>query len=387
MIERLIIPLLLIIVLSDLYIDIHYFRRHYHFVWWKRLLWWIPCIVMIGYTCALASIKNFVPSDITWIDIYLFLIGLFYIPKGVFTLCSALGWLVRKFITHTHRNWGHYIGLAIGIIMVCMFFYGLSIGVRQFRVVRQELWFTDLPQEFDGYRIVLFSDAHVGSFDRFRHKLLKRDIDSINSQKADLIVFAGDLQNTQPSDLNGHTDVLSSLTAPDGVVSVLGNHDYSCYTGYSAYAKIRNEQQTIRRELSFGWILLRNQHLVLRRGNDSIVVAGEENGGKPKRDDLKKTLSGISTNAFTILIQHDPTAWDKDILPHSNVRLTLAGHTHGGQISIFGFRPTELIYPEDYGLYEKNGRYLYVSGGIGGVVPFRLGIKPEINVITLHRKQ
>lgn len=268
-----------------------------------------------------------------------------------------------------------------------MFFYGLSIGVRQFRVVRLELWFDDLPQEFDGYRIVLFSDAHVGSFDRFRHKLLKRDIDSINAQKGDLIVFAGDLQNTQPSDLNGHTDVLSSLTAPDGVVSVLGNHDYSRYTGYSAYAKMRNEQQTIRRELSFGWILLRNQHIVLRRGNDSIVVAGEENGGKPKRDDLKKTLSGISSNAFTILIQHDPTVWDKDILPHSNVRLTLAGHTHGGQISFFGFRPTELIYPEDYGLYEKNGRYLYVSGGIGGVVPFRLGIKPEINVITLHRKQ
>lgn len=387
MIERLIIPLLLIIVLSDLYIDIHYFRRHYHFVWWKRLLWWMPCLVMVGYTCALASIRNFVPSDITWIDIYLFLIGLFYIPKGVFTLCSALGWLVRKFITHTHRNWGHYIGLALGIIMVCMFFYGLSIGVRQFQVVRQELWFTDLPKEFDGYRIVLFSDAHVGSFDRFRHKLLKRDIDSINAQKGDLIVFAGDLQNTQPSDLNGHTDVLSSLNAPDGVVSVLGNHDYSRYTGYSAYAKMRNEQQTIRRELSFGWILLRNQHIVLRRGNDSIVVAGEENGGKPKRDDLKKTLSGISPNAFTILIQHDPTAWDKDILPHSNVRLTLAGHTHGGQISFFGFRPTELIYPEDYGLYEKNGRYLYVSGGIGGVVPFRLGIKPEINVITLHRKQ
>lgn len=387
MIERVIIPILLIIVLSDLYIDIHYFRRHYHLVWWKRLLWWLPCMVMVGYTCALASIRNFVPSDITWIDIYLFLIGLFYIPKGVFTFWSSLGWVARKFITHTHRNWGHYLGLVLGAVTVGMFFYGLTVGVRRFRVVRQDLWFSNLPPEFDGYRIVLFSDAHVGSFDRFRHKLLQRDIDSINAQKADLIVFAGDLQNTQPSDIDGHARALSSLSSTDGVVSVLGNHDYSRYTGYSTYARLRNEQLTIERELQMGWILLRNQHKVIRRGADSIVVAGEENGGKPKRDNLKKTLAGVSPFAFTILVQHDPRVWDADILPHSTAELTLSGHTHGGQVSLFGLRPTQLFYREDYGLYEHKGRYLYVSGGIGGVVPFRLGMTPEINVITLHLKQ
>lgn len=386
MIERIVIPLLLAIVLSDLYIDIHYFNRHYRLIWWKRVLWWIPCLFMVIYTCALASIRNFVPSDITWIDVYLFLVGLFYIPKTVFTISSSVGWVVRKFVTHTHHNYGHYIGLALGFIMVCMFIYGLTIGPREFQVVRQDLSFSDLPRSFDGYKIVLFSDAHVGSFDRFRNKLLKRDFDSINAQKPDLVVFAGDLQNTQPSDLYGHKKVLSGIRAKDGVISVLGNHDYSRYTGYSEYAKRRNECRTIAMEHSFGWKLLRNEHIVLRRGADSIIVAGEENGGKPKRDNLQKTLEGIVPGSFIILVQHDPTVWDRDILPHSHVQLTLSGHTHGGQVSLFGLRPTQLVYPEDYGLYSNHSRYLYVSGGIGGVVPFRLNMKPEINIITLHRK-
>ena len=117
MIARIVIPLLLVIVLSDLYIDIHYFYHHYRLRWWKRLLWWMPCLVVVVYTCCLASIDNFIPDNQLWLDVYLFLVGLAFGPKVVFVVCSAVGWCVRKFVTHTHRNWGHYIGLLLGAIL------------------------------------------------------------------------------------------------------------------------------------------------------------------------------------------------------------------------------------------------------------------------------
>ena len=132
-----------------------------------------------------------------------------------------------------------------------------------------------------------------------------------------------------------------------------------------------------------------NEHAVIHRGNDSIVIGGEENEGSrrfPKKSDLSKTLRGVGPRAFLIMLQHDPTAWDDSIRPYSHARLTLCGHTHGGQIDIFGMRPTRLAYKEDTGLYQEKGRYLYVSSGIGALIPFRFGATPDIVVITLHRK-
>lgn len=168
MIARIIIPLILVIVLPDLYIDIHYFRKQYHISRWLRLLWWIPCISMVIYTCALASIQDFAPTDLTWLNTYLFLLGMFVGPKTIFTLTSFLGWIVRKYITHTHHNWGHYIGVALGICAFATYVYGLTAGFSTIKVKHVNLYFRNLPQSFNGYRIFHVSDLHLGTFDGCR---------------------------------------------------------------------------------------------------------------------------------------------------------------------------------------------------------------------------
>uniref|UniRef100_A0AB33JDP2 Metallophosphoesterase n=1 Tax=Prevotella sp. GTC17262 TaxID=3236797 RepID=A0AB33JDP2_9BACT len=387
MIARMYIPILLMIVLSDLYIDIHYLRRKFHLGGGRRLLWWLPCIGMVAYTVGLASVQNFVPDNLMWVEVYLMLLGIFVVPKAVFTICSVIGLGVCH-LTHRRNNWGNIVGLFLSIVLVLMFVYSLTFGVRQLSVKHIDLYVEKLPQAFEGYRIVHFSDAHVGMFEGGKASLLARDIDSIKAQKADLVAFTGDLQNIQPSELRPFIGMLRSIKAPDGVYSVLGNHDYSEYIQADGAVKRANEKELIARQRQCGWRLLLNEHAVVYRGQDSIVIAGTENDGRapfPQHADYIKALYGVGKKAFVVMLQHDPSAWDRHILPLTSARLTLSGHTHAGQVSLLGFRPTRLAYAQDYGLYEQAGRYLYVTAGLGGVVPFRFGASAEIAVITLHR--
>ena len=135
MIARIVVYLILIIVLSDLYIDIHYFRKRYHVSWWLRLLWWLPCIGMVIYTCAMASIQNFAPDNLTWLNTYLFLLGMFVGPKAIFALTSFLGSIVRKYIIRTNRNWGHYIGRTFRLL--CLWSICLWTHIRNIRYTHQ----------------------------------------------------------------------------------------------------------------------------------------------------------------------------------------------------------------------------------------------------------
>lgn len=389
MIARIIFPIILAIVLPEIYFDIYYLRRRYKYGFWRRLLWLLPGILMLVYSIALATIKNFVPDDLKLLNMYLALVGLFVGPKAVFALFSFLGRLWCK-ITHSRHNWGNLIGVFASLFGVYVFVYGYTAGFHKLDVNHVNLEFADLPDAFDGYRIVHFSDAHVGTFTGKRKKILLRAVDSINAQHADAIVFTGDIQNIQPSELYPLQGILSSLKAKDGIYSILGNHDYSTYIKADSTVKVSNEQEIISLERQFGWDLLLNEHRSIHRGKDSLVIAGEENGGvapHPDKADLRKTLSTVSDGAFVVMLQHDPSAWRQSILPESTAQLTLSGHTHGGQLSIFGFRPTMLMMGEDKGLYEQSGRYLYVNAGLGGVVPFRFGMPSEITVITLHKKK
>lgn len=389
MIARIIFLIIVVIVLPDIYLDVFYLRRRFQYGLWKRLLWLLPGILMLAYSVALATIRNFVPDDLKLLNLYLALLGLLVVPKAIFALFSFLGHLWCR-LAHRRHNWGNWIGLFVGLFVICVFIYGYTIGFRSLSVKHVDLEFTDLPDSFDGYRIVQFSDAHVGTFTGKRKAILRRAIDSINAQKADVIVFTGDVQNVQPSELYPAQSILSSLRAQDGVYSVLGNHDYSTYVKADPAVKAFNERELISLERRLGWDLLLNEHRVVHRGKDSLVIAGEENGGAPpflNKADLNKTLSSVNTGAFVIMLQHDPSAWRREIFPKSRVQLTLSGHTHGGQLSLFGFRPTMLTASEDKGLYEQSGRYLYVSAGLGGVVPFRFEMPGEITVITLHKKK
>lgn len=384
MIARLFIPIILAIVLPDLYIDWHHWRHRRGYGWWQRALWWAPGVMMLVYTVALATIRNFVPDDLTWVNVYMILMGLVVVPKALFMVCSGLGNLFCR-LSGGHRNWGNYLAWVLIVcnwyVLVC----GFLVGIDRFEVKRIDLFFDNLPSAFDGYRIVHFTDAHVGTLETRNMGLLKRDLDSINAQHADLIAFTGDLQNIRPQEIRGAQGMLSSLRARDGVVSVLGNHDYSKYVHEGAAVEAANRAETIARERQCGWRLLLNEHIAIRRGQDSIVIAGEQNFGDPDSADFRKTMCGVGEQAFTIMLQHNPAAWDKTIVPTGRVALTLSGHTHGGQMSVFGWRPTRLTYTEDYGHYVKGKSQLVVSSGLGGLVPFRFGIPPEIVVITLHK--
>lgn len=385
MIARIVILLVLVLLLPQLYFDRRKLRRR---KMWQRLLRWLPTVAMMVLTVALAMERDFVPHEMTVMNIYLMLLSLIFAPKAIYVLCSLAGRFVRK-IRHSRYNWGNLVGFFLAFFIVFVVLYGSFVGVRRLNVNRLEITLKDLPEAFDGYRIVLFSDAHVGSFTGWRQSLLQRDIDSINAQQADAIFFVGDLQNQRPEELYPVQEMLRSLKATDGVFSVLGNHDYSDYIDDDPAIKIANEREMVSRQRQFGWKLLLNEHLTLEKQGARLVVAGVENDQTRKqmkrRNDLAKALEGVRDDDCIILLQHDPGAWQQTEWIQPQVSLTLSGHTHGGQVSLFGLRATQLSKNYDYGLYREGERQLYVTCGIGGLVPFRFGVTPEIAVITLKR--
>ena len=182
------------------------------------------------------------------------------------------------------------------------------------------------------------------------------------------------------------------LKAKDGVFAVLGNHDYDVYQNCDEEEKTRNCAKTVKALRDMGFDLLLNEHRIVRRDSDSIVIAGMENWGTkkrmPRKGDVIKTLTGItiSPSPFIVMLQHDPSCWREKILPECNAQLTLSGHTHGGQISLFGWSPVALSYSEWGGMTYEGSRAIFVSTGLGALIPFRFGLPGEIVVITLRKK-
>lgn len=391
MIARIFIPVLLMIVLSDWYLWRYWSQK----VRWRRYV--LPVFLLSGgamlvYTVAMAMQKDFAPIDNRVLDVYLFLLGLIVIPKFLFVLCSAIGRGARR-LRGGQRNWGDVAGLLLVLLNWYVLMYGSFVGFSKLTVRHVVYHSPYLPQAFDHYRIVQFSDAHVGTYGLRRAHLLSRAVDSIKAQHADMIVFTGDLQNMQPDELRPHEAALASLKAPDGVFSILGNHDYAQYINADEATKAANCQRMVDAQRRMGWALLLNEHRTIYRGGDSIVVAGMENDGDgkrfPARGDVEAALKGVSDSSFVLMLEHDPKAWRRKILPQSNAQLTLSGHTHAMQFELFGWSPASLIYKEWGGLFHatdgKTGdRAINVSTGLGGFIPFRFGVPGEIVVIELR---
>lgn len=313
-----------------------------------------------------------------------------YIGWGGLLLLTALAYLL---IRRTHRRWLRVVTLTAGALFWWIFIWGTYFGPRQLEVVRIELMCDDLPKAFDGYRIVHFSDAHVGSFTGSRQQLLQNAVDSINAQQADMVVFTGDIQNKVPDEIAESKHILGAIKARDGVFSVLGNHDYPMYlSDCTSQQKQLCLHQTKQAQTELGWTLLLNSSHTLHRDSDSIVIAGMENDGQgrfPELGDMKSALDGVDSKAFVVMLEHDPSAWKRKILPYRQrqPQITLSGHTHGGQLSLLGLSPAALMTRQHRGLYNEENRYLYVSKGLGGVIPFRFGAQPEITVLTLRCKR
>ena len=311
---------------------------------------------------------------------FFFMMGLVVAPLIVALICR---WLLP-------RQYRLKVISVLTLFLWGVVGYGYFVGFEQLEIREIEYASSDLPEAFDGYRIVHFSDAHVGTYIGSRQWLLQRAVDTINALRPDIVLFTGDLQNIYPDELDVQVPILSQLKAPNGVMSVLGNHDYAVYQDCDESQKQRNNKHTIQSERKMGWTLLLNENRIIRRDSDSIVVAGMENWGKvkrmPRRGDVKKSLTGISDSAFVVMMQHDPTCWREKILPECKAQLTLSGHTHGGQVSLLGLSPASFSYDEWGGVYQQDGRTLIVSTGLGALIPFRLGMPGEIIVITLRKK-
>ena len=389
MITRIAILLILMAVVPDLYIDRRFLRRiKGRRAMLRRLLWWLPTLGMIAYTMVFVFDRQFAPSDIKILNVYLFLVGLLITPKCLFALCSAIGWGVKKMIRRK-ANYGNIVGVVMVVLNWYVLFYGSFVGFDQITVREMTYESAELPESFDGYRIVQFSDAHVGTYIGGREHLLSAVVDTINAQCPDMVVFAGDLQNREPQEIRPFVDVLGGIKAKDGVFSVIGNHDYADYIEATPDIKAENEKETRELERKMGWRLLVNEHEVVRRGTDSIVIAGLDNDGDgkkfPQRGDVRKALEGVSDRAFVVMAEHDPTCWRRKILPESRAQLTLSGHTHAMQFMIGNWSPASFVYKEWGGLFSEGARALIVSTGIGGFIPFRFGVPGEIVVITMRR--
>ena len=399
---------LLLILIPDLYLDRHYWRHR--FTPEKRFVYWLPSILLVGYTLKLTYEKNFIPDNPTLLYIYLLLLGLIAAPKAVFMLCSITGLAIGKLFHRkkkgSFRNYGNLVGLLCVPVIWFIVLYGSFIGFNKLEVNHQVYVSPDLPKAFDGYKVVLFSDAHVGSYTEHNQYVLKRAMDSINAQHPDMIVFTGDIQNTQPQDMYRHMDVMSVLKAKDGIYSVLGNHDYGDYIRGNTARKVANMRETMSLEKQLGWTLLMNNHRVIERKGSQIIIAGMENDGDgirfPQNGDIKQTLKGVSSSPpesggargglksgisaphpFILMLEHDPSSWRRKIIPDGRAQLTLSGHTHKMQFTLFGWCPMTLTGKEVNGWYQEGEQSLFVTAGLGGLIPFRFGATGEIVVLTL----
>ena len=295
----------------------------------------------------------------------------------------------RKFISLT--------ALGLSAIPFSALLYGMYKGKYNFKIFTHTLYFEDLPDAFQGYKIAQISDIHSGSFDNFEQ--VNHAVELVNKQQADAIVFTGDIVNNIASELYPWKETFAKLSAKDGVYSILGNHDYGDYYNWNGDTKAKadnlEELKQIQKEMGFD--LLLNESRYIEKNGTRIALVGVENwgaGGFKKAGDLNKAIKNINPNDFKILLSHDPSHWEFEVIDHpQHFHLTLSGHTHGMQFGveipgIIKWSPVKWRYKYWAGIYEKSGQYINVNRGLGYIgYPGRVGIWPEITVIELKKRK
>ena len=382
-------------------------------VFQNKLIWLIYCIISFGI------IGNFIFQALNYersegfnhalsyslgffISLFIFqaiiIISLFFediirIPQAMYSLFNQ-GFNGQEYFPQ-RRKFMSQLALILASIPFGALMYGMFRGKYNYKVMSYEIEFDDLPNSFDGFTISHISDIHCGSFDNYQK--VKYGIELINKQKSDVIMFTGDIVNNISAELDPWKDLFSKLTAKYGIYSVLGNHDYGDYMQWNSDdEKIKNFENLKKIQNEMGFNLLINENDSIRKGDETISIVGVENwgaGGFKKAGDLKKAISGLSSKEFKILLSHDPSHWNAEVTPSENYfPLTLSGHTHGMQFGIdipgwIKWSPIKWRYPQFAGLYKKAKEYLYVNRGFGYLAyPGRVGMWPEITVITLKKK-
>lgn len=283
-------------------------------------------------------------------------------------------------------------GVITAAIPFATVIYGILKGRYDYTVRKVKVPVKGLPKVFEGFRITQISDIHMGSFDN--RDAVKRGIEMINQQHSDIICFTGDLVNNKVEEAEPWLDLFSSLKAPMGVFSVLGNHDYGDYVrDWLPGEKEQNFGNMIQWHARAGWKLLMNEHVMLKKGDDSIALIGIENwgarGGFSRYGNMQKALEDIPDTQVKVLLSHDPSHWEAEVIPkYNDIQLVLAGHTHGFQFGVeipgLKWSPVQYVYKQWAGLYTQGNQHLYVNRGFGFIgFPGRIGILPEITVLEL----
>jgi len=324
--------------------------------------------------------------------IFLFSEDIFRLLAGLYHKLSGN---TKEFSLPERRRFLSILGLGIAAIPFGALLYGMYKGKYNYKVLKYTLEFDDLPDAFDGYQITQISDVHSGSFDN--RKKVAYAIDLVNQQKSDVILFTGDMVNNKSEEMLPWAELFSTLEAKDGKFSILGNHDYGDYIAWETEELKKENLKTLKAlQRDMGFDLLLNDNRYLRSGDDKIALIGVENwgrGGFKKAGDLKKAVANVHKDDFKILMSHDPSHWE-DVVLHDeyHYHLTLSGHTHGMQFGIeipgwVKWSPVKWRYKYWAGIYEELGQYINVNRGFGFLgYPGRVGIWPEISVITLRKK-
>ena len=317
-------------------------------------------------------------------DVFRFLMG---------TVTHFMGHNSDSFLPE-RRKFVSQVALGLAAVPFLSLIYGMTIGKYNYKVIRQALFFKDLPDAFDGFKITQISDIHSGSFDD--ENKIRYAIDLINEQESDLLLFTGDIVNAKADEMHPWIEIFNGIKKHEyGKYSILGNHDYGAYLDWkSEKAKADNfvAIKDLHRQIDFKLML--NENVKIKKGDDEIALIGVENWGKHfgEYGDINKASENLTEADFKILMSHDPSHWEYIVKEHpKNIQLTLSGHTHGMQFGIeipgyFKWSLAKYLYKQWAGLYEEFGRYVYVNRGFGfHAYPGRVGIMPEITVFELKK--
>jgi predicted MPP superfamily phosphohydrolase len=364
----------------------------------------IVVILLLTVVEGSALQKGMQPRHMWYLSLFVTLL----VTKIVFILVLFLGDIARLIagavnrIRHTPTSGGYVptrrkfvseAAVLLAAVPFTSFLYAIFKGKYDYKVHRQTLYFDDLPKAFNGFTITQLSDIHSGSFDN--KAAVQRGIDLANAQKSDLFVFTGDLVNNGAWEIEPYMEMFSQLKAPYGQFSILGNHDYGDYIQWnSRQEKDANLEKLKTHHKALGYRLLLDENVELTKDGQKVVLLGVQNWGRGfiQVGSLDKALKGVDNGAFKVLLSHDPTHWEEIVRYHpANVHLTLSGHTHGAQFGVetdhLRWSPVKYRYLDWAGLISEKNRYLYVNRGFGFLAfSGRLGIWPEVTVITLKKK-
>lgn len=341
------------------------------------------------------AIGFFLSLFVFQILVTIFLMGedIFRIPQGIYAYFSKIP-DQNQFLPQ-RRKLISQIAVGLAAIPFTSLLYGMFRGKYNFKVLTYELEYDDLPEAFEGFKITQISDIHSGSFDNA--KKVQYGVDLVNAQGSDVVFFTGDLVNNKAEEILPWIETFKKINAKHGVYSVLGNHDYGDYMRWeSSEAKKKNMQDLEKAQKQMGWDLLLNQSRFIEKDGQRIAVIGVENWGSGFKQvgDLNKALADVSEKDFKILMSHDPSHWEAEVLPHPfKIHLTLSGHTHGMQFGIeipgwIKWSPVKWRYKQWAGVYQESDQHLNVNRGFGYLAyPGRVGIWPEVTVITLTKSK